>query len=170
MQTQVKKFCLSAMLLCCALIISYIESVLPFSLLIPVPGIKPGFANIAIMVCFFSLGRLSALAVSFCRVFFSALIFGSITSFWFSLCGAACAYLGLLFCDTVLKNRVSIIGVSVLCAALHCVGQTVAVCLVLGTASVIFYLALMLLCSLATGTICGIAADLVRSHTAVKKQ
>jgi len=170
MQKQVKTLCLCAALLCCALLISYIESVLPLSLLIPIPGVKSGFANIAIMVCFYTVGKLPALAVSVCRVLFSAVIFGSITSFWFSLCGAVFAYLGLVLCDTLIKNKVSVIGTSVLCAALHCVGQICAVCVILGSTDIIFYLGILLLASLVTGTISGIVAELVLHSKAIKRQ
>lgn len=169
MQMRVKMLCTDAMLLCCALLISYVESIVSLELMIPVPGIRLGFANIAIMTAFFGVGRLHGGAVSFCRVFFSALIFGSVTSFWFSLCGALCAYLGLLFCDTVLKGKVSYIGTSVLCAAMHCVGQIGACAVILGNIGIVYYLAIMLPVSLITGTLNGIAvARILKSKMMVK--
>lgn len=155
-QTRVKRLCLDAMLLGVCLLLSYLEAILPLGLAVPVPGVRLGIANIAVMAAFFGIGRIDAVAVSFCRVLITALLFGSVTSFWFAFCGAVCAYLGMLLCDTLLRGRVTIIGTSVLCAALHCTGQIIAACAVLDNTALFAYLGMLLLCSLVTGTLCGI--------------
>ena len=149
------------MLLGCALMLSYLEAILPLGFIVPVPGVKLGIANIAVMAAFFGVGRLDGLAVSICRVLISALLFGSVTSLWFSLCGAAFAYIGMLVCDTLLKDKATIIGTSVLCAALHCLGQIIAAALVLGSGAIFAYLGVLLICALVTGTLCGIVTGRV---------
>lgn len=156
------------MLLGSALMLSYLEAILPLGLIVPVPGVRLGIANIAVMAAFFGVGRLDGLAVSLCRVFISALLFGSVPSLWFSLCGAAFAYIGMLVCDTLLKNRVTIIGASVLCAALHCVGQIIAAALVLGSGAIFAYLGILLISALVTGTLCGMVTG--RILTLFKKK
>ena len=90
-----RRLAYGAALLCIALAFSYLEAIAPISLVIPLPGIKLGLANIAVMLAFFCLSPIDAALVSFARIALSALLFGSPVSFFFSLCGGALAYLSL---------------------------------------------------------------------------
>ncbi len=151
---RVKRLSLDAMLLCVAMMLSYLEAILPLSFIIPLPGAKPGLANVAIMLCFYKLSPIDALFISTTRVFLSALLFGNISSLAFSVSGAILAYLGMWLCD-FLGERVSYYGISVLCAALHNIGQMLAGALVLGSFSIISYLPLLLVFSVIFGLLTG---------------
>ena len=61
----------SAMLLAMAMLLSYVESLLPLTFALP--GMKLGLPNVAVMLAFFLLGPLAGAAVSFLRVLLSAL-------------------------------------------------------------------------------------------------
>ena len=60
-----------------AMIMSYIETLIPFSF--GVPGIKLGLANLVTMVCLFTEGILPAAAVSLTRIVLVGLTFGIFT-------------------------------------------------------------------------------------------
>lgn len=140
-------------LLCLSLAFSYLEFLLPP--LLPVPGIKPGFANIVTVFCACFCGLPDALILSCMRVLLSSLLFGQVTGFLFSLSGALLSYLFLLFFLKVRFSSVSIIGVSMACAAAHNMGQLCASALVLSTSAVFSYAPVLLLGGTAMGALTG---------------
>ena len=123
--TSARRVALDAALLTAALMLSYLEHLLPLGALTFLPGFKPGFANAVTLLAFSLLSPLDALAVSMLRVGITGVLFGSWTSLFFSFCGACMAFLALLLARLLLR-RCSYLGVSVLCAAAHNTGQVLA--------------------------------------------
>ena len=78
-----RKLTLSSLLCAVALILSYIESLIPpfFAL----PGIKIGLPNLVIIFILYRLGAKYAFAVSLLRVVISSLLFGSILTAIYSV-------------------------------------------------------------------------------------
>ena len=113
---------IDAALLSAALMLSYLEHLIPFGPLTHFLGFKPGFANIVTVLAFSLLSPLDALAVSLLRVGITGVLFGSWTSLFFSFCGTCMAFLALLLSRRILR-RCSYVGVSVFCAAAHNLGQ-----------------------------------------------
>lgn len=120
-----RRVALDAALLAAALMLSYLEHLLPFGALTLLPYFKPGFANVITVLAFSLLSPLDALAISLLRVGITGVLFGSWTSLFFSFCGACMAFLALLLARVLLR-RCSYLGVSVLCAAAHNTGQVLA--------------------------------------------
>lgn len=152
--SQVKRLTLDAMLLGVAMMLSYLEAVLPLSLIIPIPGARLGLANVAVTLCFFSVSPVDAAVVSLSRICLTSLLFGNIQSFLFSLFGAVLAYIGMWIARSFIKHF-SFYGISVLSAALHNLGQCIAAVIVLGTPAVFTYLPVLLICALIFGLITG---------------
>ena len=150
--SRTRRLTVSALTLAVALVLSYVESLVPLSFALP--GMKLGLANVAVMFAFFHLGRATALAVSLCRVLVSALLFGQASSFFFALLGALCSYVALL-CLSLLRDRVSRIGISVACAAAHGVGQITAAVILYGSLAMLSYLPFLLFAALPFGALCG---------------
>ena len=145
------------MLICIAMVLSYIEAVFPISLLIPLPGVKLGFANIAVMLCFYCISPFDALLVGLIRILLTQILFGTVTGLWFSLGGFALSYLGLLIALIPFrKKKISFYGVGVLSAALHNCGQIGAAIVVFDTTGVISYLPILLVVAIITGLISGL--------------
>ena len=150
-----------AALLIIAMALSYLEAVLPLQMLIPLPGVKLGLANLAILVCAHRRGIPAAASVSVCRVILSALLFGSVSSLAFSLSGALCSLviLALLF---PLRGRIfSYIGLSAACAAAHGTGQIFCAVLWMHENALLGYLPVLLLVGVCTGCITGVLANLL---------
>ena len=143
----------NAAFLSLALILSFVESFLPAAIL-PLPGFKIGLANLAVLALFYRTERLAdTAAVSLCRCLVTFLLFGNVTSLFFSLCGGAMV---LLMLALVCRMRgVSFIGVSVLCAAAHNAGQLLAAVLLTGPA-VLAYLPALFAASAFYGTVNGV--------------
>ncbi|HRV33162.1 MAG TPA: Gx transporter family protein, partial [Anaerovoracaceae bacterium] len=69
-----KKIPVAAILASLALIFSYLEFLFPLSL--GIPGIKPGLANIVVVVALYKLGSRTALMVNLTRILLAAALFG----------------------------------------------------------------------------------------------
>ena len=70
-----KRLVLLAMLTAVAMILSYVESLLPS---VGIPGVKMGLANIAVIFALFRFGWKEAAALSLVRVVLVSLLFGSV--------------------------------------------------------------------------------------------
>lgn len=110
-------------LLCGALALSYLEALIPLTAILPLPGAKPGLANLAVMLAAYRYSMADAAAVSLARILLSALLFGSVPSMAFSAAGACCSLLVLALLRRHPGLPVSFIGISALCAAAHNLGQ-----------------------------------------------
>ena len=116
-----------ALLLAAALILSWVEAILPFQ--IPVPGVKLGFANIVLLYVLYTDSVPSAVTFGILRALLSGFFLGRLSGIFFSLCGTVLAVCGMALLK---KCRCfSSLGVSVAGAVLHGVGQLCAASLLL---------------------------------------
>ncbi len=158
---KLRRLCFDAMLLSLCLLLSYLEAVLPLTVWLPLPGFKLGLANIIVTLVFVAISPADAAIVSFCRVSVMGILFGSISSFFFSLCGAALSYLGLWLLARLCRSLFSMIGVSVGCAVLHNLGQLLAASVWFGTQVILGYLPVLLIAALLFGSVTGILLEFI---------
>ena len=161
MRIKTRELTLCAVLAALALALSYMESFFPLALIVPLPGVKLGLANIVTLYALYAIGFPSALAILLVRCTLGALFAGNASALLFSLLGG----LSALFVMALLSKskKLSIFGVSIAGAAAHNCGQ---VCAALITP--LYYLPFLLLVSLFTGALSGlITAFLFRAmaHT-----
>lgn len=147
-----------AVLTAAALALALLEGALPLTLVIPLPGIKLGLANVVTMVAVFSLGAAGAAAVVLCRVFLMFLMTGSATGFLMSLSGSLLALGGMLLARRFYPRAVSLFGISMAGAALHSVGQIACAAVLMQSGKIVYYLPLLLITSLACGILTACAA------------
>ncbi len=140
-----------------ALILSFIESQIPA--FVAVPGVKIGLANIAVVFALYKLGVGEGAIISGVRVILLAMLFGSFTSFLFSLSGACVSFL-LMF---ILKQFTPLgkIGVSVVGGVSHNLAQIGVACLILDTNLLIYYLPFLLISGTVAGIVIGIISTLL---------
>lgn len=111
-----------AFLTCISIFLSLIDATIPS----PIPGIKPGLANIVILIVLRNYGIYEAIWVNILRVLAAALLFGYFLSpsFFMSLSGAICSLVSLYFCQKLLKFKYfSLISFSLISAFFHMFGQ-----------------------------------------------
>jgi heptaprenyl diphosphate synthase len=101
--------------------LSLAEAALPS----PLPGIKPGLANIVILLVLLQHGWRAAAWVSALRVLAAGLLFGSLFSpgFWLSAAGALASLAVLALARHLPARHVGPLGLSVLAAFGHIGGQ-----------------------------------------------
>lgn len=149
----------NAVLIALAMMLSYLEAILPLQAVLGLPGFRLGLANLVITVAFCLLSPLDAALISLLRILLTALLFGSVTSFYFSLLGGALSFLMLCLLSKI-GRRCSFFGVSVLCAAAHNVGQLLAAITLFGGSIFFSYMPLLLLASVLYGGIVGVLLNL----------
>lgn len=104
-----------------AVLVHFIEAALPS----PLPGLKPGLANVIVLLVFFLFGLRAAWFVALLKVFAGSIILGSFLSpgFWLSLGGMVFSMSIMSLVCLGAGLGLSAIGVSMLCALAHMGGQ-----------------------------------------------
>lgn len=99
----------------------------------PLPGVKPGIANIIVLYVLQRYGIQAAVWVSLLRVFASSLLLGQFLtpSFLLSLSGAILSLIALAIAQRLPKRYFSVITLSILAAFAHIAGQLIVVRLLL---------------------------------------
>ena len=149
-----KRTCILSMLLAMAIVLNMVETLIP----IFIPGVKLGLANIIILIMLYEFKPTEALIVNLLRIIIVGLIRSTLLSptFLMSLTGGILSYLLMLLFS---RGKIfSPIGVSVLGAVGHTVGQIVIANILLDTTAVVYYLPLIALLSVFTGVFSGILA------------
>ena len=153
--TNTKRIVLSAVLVSLALAFSYMERFIPLQMLIPLPGVKLGLANVVTLIALYLLGTKSAFAILILRCFLGSLFGGGITGFLFSITGGLLSMTVMALC----KNTplLSVYGVSILGAAAHNIGQILAAMVLMHSVYIGMYLSYLLVVALFTGFATGAA-------------
>ena len=152
-----RQLALCAVLTALALGLSTLENLFPVTLLIPLPGVKLGLANIVTVFALYQLGALPALAILTARCLLGSLFAGNASAMLFSLLGGLTAMLVMILLRRL--RCLSIYGVSI--GAGHNLGQMAAALITLGNTAVLGYLPFLLGISLLTGTLTGFVSSLL---------
>ena len=163
------KITLTALFLSFSFILSILEGFVPIAAIVPIPGLKLGFANIAVMAALIYCGRLPALCVVVFRPLLNLILFGNVTSFILSLSGGLLAYSVLLFTIKLYGKVFTFGGISVISAVCHSIGQIIAASFVVTSGAVYSYLPLLCAASAVTGIINGILMNMIISRIKIKK-
>ncbi|MDF1541644.1 MAG: Gx transporter family protein [Anaerosomatales bacterium] len=162
-QSSAHRLAAGALLLACAALLGYLESVLLPPL--PVPGLRLGLANIAIVLALAMHGPRVAAVVSLGRVLVVALATGTLggPAFLLSLAGAyaALAAMVLLACA---GPTFSVVGWSVLGSAAHVTGQLLVASLLVSSSAPLALLPVSLGLSVPLGLAVGSTVRLLLSR------
>lgn len=151
-----KRLTLLAMLLGLALILGWVESILPP--LTAVPGVKLGLGNITVLFALYVLDARSAFALSCAKVLLSSLLFGGVSGLMYSAAGAFVSFIVMVICKRFCR-RLSAVGVSAAGGAAHTAAQ-VAVAMLVTAQPQLWRLLAPLLCA---GTISGVLTGTVET-------
>ena len=140
-----------------AMILSYIESLIPIPF--AVPGMKIGLANLVVIVALYVMDEKAAISISLIRVILVSFTFANLSAMIFSLAGALCS----IICMLLLKRtgNYSVNGVSIVVAVSHNVGQLMVAMAVVNTVQVISYLPILIIFGVTSGFLMGMLAIMV---------
>lgn len=165
-QTKIRKLAFVGITASLALLLSYVEFLLP-PLFVAVPGIKIGLPNVIILYVLYSLGFRYAALVSFVRLCVSSLLFGNAVTFAYSAAGAL---LSLVIMGILKKtDRLSTVGVSVSGGVSHNLGQILVAMILLDTPQIVYYLLVLSVTGIISGVFIGLCGALLVKRLPGKK-
>ena len=162
MKKNVKKIAYLGLFVSFALILSFLETLIPN--MIPIPGFKLGLANFAVLLALYLFGIKEAAIVDLIRIVLAALLFGSMFSFFYALSGASLAIL----IESIIKktDKFSPVGVSIFGAVFHNLGQFILAVIIMRSLGVLYYLPFTLVFCVLTGFINGFLVNLLNKRLA----
>lgn len=149
-----KKTAFLGMMAALALVLSFLEGMLiPDIPFLPV-GAKPGLSNVVTMFVASTMGFPGAICITFIKGVF-ALITRGATAAFMSLSGGILSTVVLCLVIKLKDKLFSFIGIGIICAVMHNMGQLMAAMVLSGTYSLINYAKYLLVFSLITGSVTG---------------
>ena len=153
-----KKTAEMGLFLALALILSYVESLLPLSF--GIPGIKLGLPNLIVVLLLYQGDARHAGLVNFLRIMLSGFLFSNLYGILYALAGAVLSFMAMLLGKRT--GWFSIVGVSVLGGVLHNIGQILVAMMVVETFYVGYYIPFLIVAGTVTGAVLGsVAMELV---------
>lgn len=149
-----KKTADMGLFLALALILSYVESLMPLSF--GIPGIKLGLPNLIVVLLLYRGGARQAALINFLRIMLSGFLFSNLYGILYALAGAVFSFGAMLLGKRT--GWFSVVGVSVLGGVLHNIGQIIVAMVVVETFYVGYYIPFLIVAGTVTGAVLGIVA------------
>lgn len=150
-----RKIAYRGVFLALALILSYVESLIPFYF--GIPGVKLGLTNLIVVVMLYCTGTKEAFGVSVARILLAGFLFGNLFSILYSLAGGVLSF--IVMCLLKKTGRFHVISVSVTGGISHNIGQLIAAAFVVETYDIFYYMPFLLIAGVATGFVIGMLAQ-----------
>lgn len=149
-----------------ALILSYVEALIPFNF--GIPGIKLGLANLIVLLALYKYSPYDAIAVNILRILIVSILFTDFYSFLYSLSGALLSFLIMVLLYRI--KKLSVVSVSVCGGVCHNIGQLLVALFVTKVPHLLFYLPVLVISGVITGLLIGLLARilipvLTRTHS-----
>lgn len=160
MRINTRKMALIAVLIAQAMVLGFIERLIPVNFI--VPGAKLGLANIITLVALHLFTFRESGMVLIGRILLVALLFGSMSSLLYSLSGGILALLGMALMLKV--GKFSIVGISIVGAVLHNIGQLLMAALIISNLNIFYYLPWLLVFAVPTGLVVGFTSRLILNY------
>ena len=148
--SKIRKVANCALLIALAMVLSYVEALIPINF--GIPGVKLGIPNLVIVVGLYLLKPHEVFIIS--RVILVAAMFGNGMSLMYSLAGGI-----LSFAAMALLSRAkgfSMIGISILGGVCHNIGQIIVAAVVVENLKIMYYFPVLLIAGIVTGAVIGI--------------
>lgn len=140
-----------AMLLALAVVMGYLEALIPVAPMIP--GIKIGLANYVIVLTMYLFSLRDAVIVSILRIVLTGFLLSNLSMILYSLAGA---FLSLTVMALLKRNaHISVYGVSMAGGVMHNVGQLLVAGALMGFRAILWYIPFLLLAGLLAGLLIG---------------
>lgn len=147
------------MLIALAFLFGYIETWISFSVLVGIPGVKIGLANLVTLAALYLLDTRDAFWISLVRIVLTGFTFGNLSMMLYSLGGGMFSLLVMALCKKY--TGLSVTGVSVAGGVTHNLGQLLVAMAVVKNTNLLYYFPMLLLAGTAAGTVIGILGGLV---------
>ena len=152
-----RKLTYSAMITAFAVILSYVESIIPLNT--GIPGVKLGLANFAILFALYYIGAKEAVIINLVRILIVGFMFGNVISIAFSITGAMISFIIMWLLKKT--NLFSVISVSVAGGVSHNIGQMLIAVFIVDNYTVLYYIPVLIVSGIITGAVIGVLVKLL---------
>lgn len=149
-----KSACLAAL----ALVIFSVESCVP--VLVAVPGVKLGLANVVTLAAVYILGKRYAFFILLVRILLGNIITGQIMAMIYSFSGGMLCYIVTIALKPYFKGN-TIWALGTIGAVFHNIGQLICAYFMLGSGSLLYYGFVLTIAAIVTGSFTGLCAQYV---------
>ena len=139
-----------------ALVLNIFERMIPVPFI--TPGAKLGLANIITVVAIYMLTLKEATLIVVVRVVLATFLGGNLSGFFYSISGGLLSLIAMYIVVKFGKDAVSIIGVSIIGAVFHNIGQIIIAAAVIQNLKIAAYLPVLFIAGIGTGIFVGITA------------
>ncbi|QGU93874.1 heptaprenyl diphosphate synthase [Clostridium bovifaecis] len=151
-----QRLTLMALLVAQGLVLHIFERMLPVPFI--TPGAKLGLTNIITLIALYMFDFNEVFFIIVLRIILATLIGGSLSNFLYSMAGGILSFLAMYTLKKVGKDNVSIIGISMVGAVFHNIGQIIVAGLVIENAMIVTYLPVLVIAAVGTGFFIGLTA------------
>lgn len=156
-QTKTKFIATSAMFVCLALVFSYVEVLVPFS--VGIPGVKLGLANLVIIIALYEMDFKYAFVINAIRIVIAGLLFSGFFGMMYSIAGGL---LSILVMWALKKTGLfSMIGVSMAGGLAHNLGQLLVAAFLVSNLKMFIYFPVLMFSGIGSGILIGIVSYII---------
>ena len=153
----VKRIVLIGILSSLAIVLGYLEQMIPLP--VSFPGVKLGLSNICVILALYITDCKSAFMISMIKAFVCGILFWGVGG---TVYGASGAVLSFIIMALIKKSDLlGVVGVSVAGAVFHNLGQLIALFIMSGSYSFVYYLSVLGIAAVITGTVTGIISTVI---------
>ncbi len=156
-KTNTRKLILLSLMVAYSLALYILETFIPNPLLLIFPGAKLGLSNIITLLCLLTFGFKDTFFILSVRIILSSIFAGPASTLLFSIAGGYLSLLGMFLAQKI--AGFSNIGISLVGAISHNIGQLLMASLIIQNISIMTYLPFMLGASLVTGVFIGLVVN-----------
>ncbi|MBS4538878.1 Gx transporter family protein [Clostridium sp. D2Q-11] len=157
--SKTQKLVIISLLVAQALVLHLVERMIPFNF--GIPGAKLGLANIITLVSLYLFGFKETLTVVVLRTLMANLLGGNVSGFLFSISGGLLSFFIMYLIKRIAREKVSVIGLSIVGAVFHNIGQILMAAFVIHNLNIVIYLPALLISAVATGLFVGITVNYI---------
>lgn len=157
MNKNTRKLVVMGLFVALAIALNYFERFIP--IVITIPGVRLGLANVVTLVGLSILSVREVFAILMMRTVLSSLFYGSLSALMFSLGGGLLALIVMAILWRYKDRFISMLGISVAGALAHNIGQVSVAFFILNTTAIFGYLTILLVSAVVTGVLIGVVAE-----------
>lgn len=162
MHGNVKKMIFLSLLVALGVALGFIESMIPLP--VPMPGARLGLSNMVVLTSLVVFGYREGFIVACLKALLLMLLTGNVMAFFYSFTGAILASLAMIGAIKFLVPKISNIGVSLIGASFHNLGQVSVAAFMISNVRIFAYLPMLLLLGIFTGIFVGLGSNFIISQ------
>jgi heptaprenyl diphosphate synthase len=161
-----REFVLLSLLTSMALVLSVLESMIPFPFV--APGAKLGLPNMVTLAVLVVFGFRRGMTIAILRTILFMLVAGNPVGFMYAVSGAFTSTIVMYFVYKYFSQYFSLVGVSLFGAFAHNTAQACVAALMLQNVRILYYLPIMYIVGIFTGCFVGYASIFIIKNLELK--